>query len=305
MTDVDPSRPAAQDHAARWGAYTYFAFAGLALATLLLGYFLARFNKEFEIRFGTDGQFVINVEAGEDLSQILDEAFAKQSSSTENLLSDRGYYSLQGIKLVDALERLNVDLPENAEVTKGIRELLWMQRGPFQPPGSLSGADERLFAALVELEQESRDQAKSNRLLALLWRSSLEQTGFFRPRVFKAEIRSSLAGRAVSANTKEIYACPGNVLVGKTVTIVGHSQAEFRQISGKVADDPFRFPCPDDGASLDALLGGAALKIGLDPITFAELADPTNRLGALPAVLDAVFQVRPADITEPIIPIVN
>lgn len=305
MADVNLPEPQAQGHAGRWGAYTYFAFAGVAAATLVAGYMLARLNKEFEIRFGADGEFAIAVQAGDDLSQILDQVFAAKPRYVEALMTLHDYYPLRSANLAVALARIDVTSETDKDVTKGLRELMWMQRGPFQAPGALSGADDRLFAALEQLEEESRLEAKSNRLLALLWQSSIEQKGFFRPRVFRAEVVPVLHGRGVPGGAKEVYACPGNVLVGKSVTIVGSGEGEFVQISGKLSDDPIRFACNDDGASLYELLGGGEFKMGVDPITFAELADPNGNLGTLPEIVEAKFQVQSIDITEPVRPSAN
>ncbi len=301
---VDVTDKGAQRAAGRgFGGLTQIGLAAIAaLAVLAAIYLLSGSGRPFQISLDKEGRFSVEAKPGDNFATILDSAMQTDPRSVEALLGTYNFYKLTSPQLVDAMSRIDAAAPATAEVTHGMRQLLWNLAGPFKPPGTLDGADVRLLDALDDLDPHG-DAAHASRLLAGIWERSLDRTGVFKPRAFKADV--AVVRTADGAGGAAIYACPGSPLVGKLVTMIPEvSKGDLSlQIKGTILQDPFRFGCGgSEGTSLEALLAGKAESLGIDPISYAELATPSTADAGLPPTVAAKFQVSPVDVTQPVLP---
>lgn len=195
---------------------------------------------------------------------------------------------MTGDKLVGALARIDAAAESNRELTAGLRNLLWDLNGPFAPPGTFRGADERLITALDELENVSFESGQASRLIAEIWRLSLNRERLFRQRRFNAEVHQVSGPASTPGALPSIYACPGNQLAGMYATLWTTSSST----TGPLVVDVKHLNCsaPD---SLSALLSGKPAQLGLDATAFTQLFPD----GTTPSdgSLVAYFHVYPRD----------
>jgi hypothetical protein len=271
------------------------ALAVVAAAVLAAIFLLARTDRPFEITIDREGKFSVEARQGDNFADILKAAIEKDPATVEALLSTHGYYNVKSPRLVDALARLDAAAAANQEVTAGLRRMLWDLAGPFKRPGTLAGADERLIGALDELEEVAGGTSK---LFAGIWERSLERTGLFRPRSFNAEVTRLWGGPAAPPGQVFVYACPGNELVGKQMTLWTEGE-RAGAVTGLIVDDLQRFDCGNAGRTVEELLAGQPARLGLDGTAFAGLLGATTS-EALPPRVEAKFRVHPKELTAAI-----
>ena len=245
----------------------------------------------------TSGGVKFTQKPQDNFSDILAKAIEADEETVEVLLSEHGFYNITSTRLVDAIGRIDAAAEENKKVTQGLREVLWDLNGPFQRPGTLTGADERLIGALEELEEVLRESGETSRLLAELWRRSLNRTSVFRPRSFHAVVKQ-ISGEPESLNPEApptIYACPGSAFVGKEMSI-WIPEGEGGLVTGFVVEEVTKFDCDSSKRSLQQLLAGQPADLALDRNTFSILAGQSETEDTLPSVLEAKFSVQPQDL---------
>jgi hypothetical protein len=270
------------------------AFGVAALALLAAIWLLTRTDRPFEISLDKEGKVTIEARSGDSFAMILDSMLGKDLGSVEGALNARGFYRLSSPQLVDALARIDTAAPPNAGVTQGMRELLWNLAGPFKRPGTFAGADERLIGALEELETHP-----TSKLFAGIWERSLERTSIFRPRSFGADVMRLSGGPAAPPGEVFVYACPGNELVGKRMTLWTEG-APSGALTGLIVDDLQRFDCGNAGKAVEELLAGQPAQLALDRASFAVLfgdSDPAM----VPRSVAAKFRVHPKELTAAVV----
>ena len=247
----------------------------------------------FRFSLDKEGKFTVEARAGDNFATILASAIEKDPRTVEALLGTYDFYKLTSPELVDALARLDAAAPPNAAVTHGMRELLWNLAGPFERPGTLVGADERLIGALDELEATPGGTSK---LFAGIWQRSLDRTGLFRPRSFNAEVVRLWGGAAAPPGQVFVYSCPGNVLVGKQTTLWTEGE-RAGAVTGLIVDDLQRFDCGNAGKTVEEMLAGQPARLAVDGATFGNLLGATDASAALPPRIEAKFRVHPKELT--------
>jgi hypothetical protein len=232
-------------------------------------------DRPFEIVVDRNSGVSIKAHAGEGIEALIDRAFEESAASVGGVLANRGFYKLHSDNMITALELTEPDtLPEST--LRRYRKLLGDFEGPFRRPGTLLESDGRLLSAIEDLEAQVRASRTTNQLIADLWQESLDQQGIFRPRLIRARI--VLLSTPVNADPDRypaLFACPGNPIKDRLVTIGAPTDAEgnllpatSQKLDGVVRDDPFlsqQLGCSgDDPKDLSALLMGEPMVLGLD-----------------------------------------
>jgi hypothetical protein len=248
----------------------------------------------------TSGGVKFNQKPQDNFSDILAKAIEADPANVEVILSEHDYFNIKSTRLVDAVARIDAAAKENRAVTQGLREVLWDLNGPFQRPGTLTGADERLIGALEELEEVLRESGETSRLLAALWKKSLNRTGVFRPRSFEAEVKllssDSVADPATDDEAPpKIYACPGSEFIGKEMSIwIPDGQGGL--VLGYVVEEVTKFDCGISKRNLQQLLAGQSAHLALDKDAFSALLGRVEHEDALPESVHAKFSVQPQNL---------
>ena len=156
-----PDKAAAAAPGRGFGGLTQLgAVAIVAVAVLVAIYLLSGSGRPFQISLDKEGRFSVEAKPGDNFATILAAALKEDPQTVEALLAGNSFYKITSPQLVDAISRIDAKADATAEVTHGMRELLWNLAGPFQPPGTLDGADERLINALEDARQHARRRAE-------------------------------------------------------------------------------------------------------------------------------------------------
>ncbi len=287
------------DKAAAGGGMAKLAIvAVIAVAVLGAVWILAGRGGPFRISVDKTGSVVVEAQQGDDFGKILGSALDKDRKTVEALLNANGFFSIADPELVTRIESIKPGEEATAEVTSGIRRLLFNLEGPFQRPGTLVGADGRLLDALDDLDSTPGAQATSP-LLAGLWQRSLDRTGVFRPRSFNADVKLLFVGPAAPGQPV-IYACPGSEFVGKDATVWTGGETPGA-VTGLIVADLQRFDCPDADRSLEELLAGQPARLALDGATYRGLFGQPDPGVTLPPHVAAKFRVHPKDLTAALV----
>ena len=272
-------------------------------------YLLQGTGQGFSLDFG-DGKASLEVSSQDSLESIVQRALEKDRDLATGDLAQLGFHSLESVTLADALRTMKSEDEQSAKVARAIRTVMWNLEGPFAPPLTFAGADDRVATALDDLEAALRERGEANALLAELLRRSLKREKLFRTRSFAVDLEIAPGDKAETPyGWSKFFICAGSELVGANVTLWarGPSLPEgFVELPGVLADDdPIRNDCAEP-RKLEDLLAGASEKLALDRETFAELVgdaeigpDELNALGVKITVhprgtYDAAFLV-----TEP------
>jgi hypothetical protein len=274
------------------------AVAVVALAVLAAVWILAGSGGPFRISVDKGGSVVIEAKPGDDFASILSTALEKDPATVESLLNGKGFFSISDPDLVTSIEALQPGEAATAQVTLGIRKLLFNLEGPFQRPLTLVGADGRLLDALDDLDKTPGGQGTSA-LLAGLWQRSNDRTGVFRPRSFNADVKLLFGGPPGTTGRPAVFACPGSEFVGKDATVWTEGE-EPGAVTGVVVEDVQRFDCDGD-QSIEDLLGGRQARLGLDAATYRNLFGKPDPGTTLPPHVAAKFRVHPKDLTATLV----
>jgi hypothetical protein len=273
------------------------AVAVVALAVLAAVRMLSGNGQPFNISLDKEGRFSIEAKPGEDFAALFATALEKDPGTVAEILSGKGFFSVEDPDLVTRIEALQPGEPETAQVTLGIQKLLFNLEGPFQRPGTLVGADGRLLDALDDLDRAGGEG--SSALLAGLWQRSNDRTGVFRPRSFNADVRMLFGSTAGSFGQPVVFACPGSEFVGKDATIWTEGD-DIGAVTGRVVEDVQRFDCDGDQSIAD-LLAGRQARLGLDAATYRTLFGKPDPGVTLPPHVGAKFRVHPKNLTAAVV----
>jgi hypothetical protein len=273
-------------------SWSYVAAVAIAaVAAVVVIWRLTGTDRPFTFALDNEGKFTVTAEAGDDFDAIIDRAIEENPALVEAVLSNHDYYSVNSVRLVDALERLGA-AEEPGDVTLGIRKLLWNLDGPFRGPGTLAMADERFMRALEELDRPVNEPGDKSRLIIELWQRGLERESPLGVRTFRASVVP--VRPAGEPNGQFVFLCPGTGLGSKAVTLW---TTRGGLITGVLAEDNRRLPCTTLRVALDRLFAGDPLTLGVDPATYQALADPQRSGEPLPEKVEALFEVQPAKLT--------
>lgn len=260
-----------------------------AVFALGVVYLLQGTGQGFKLAYG-DGKASVEVSSADSLESIVQRALEQNRELATGDLAQLGFHSLESVTLADALRTMKGDDEQSAKVARAIRTVMWNLEGPFAPPLTFAGADDRVATALDDLEAALRERGEANALLAELLRRSLKREKLFRTRNFAVELTIAPGGKAdTDYGWPKFFICAGSELVGSNVTLwaTGPSLPDgFVELPGVLADDePVRNDCAEP-RTLEDLLAGASEKLALDRQTFAQLVggaeigpDELNALG--------------------------
>ena len=205
------------------------------------------------------------------LAGVLDQSLQVDSAATEAILESRGFYRLSSDGLWSELANIDPMSSDGEVITLRLGRMLANLEGPFQLPGTLQHADEKLIQALHELDKAMVGDQEANALVVSLWEQILDQRGAFRQRAFPADIRivgetSNLGGM--------VFACPGGSLVsGRIVDVFTEYGTSIR---GEIAHDPALFHCETPAATARRMLtGNVAIPLGVSRLAYSRLYPTT------------------------------
>ena len=221
------------------------------------------------------------------------------------LLQAKGFYHIASQDLIDAIRRFEfaafdpdreVAEAKAARLRSELLEMMGRLEGPFELPGTLSGATGDFIGALEELDAALRERREVGDLLAVMWERSLKHQPPFTQHWLRAEVEVLPEGDGPAGR---ILACPQNdVLDGKYVQLVplvpGSGQVELR-----VEHDRGLFACDQRPAMMvPEMLAGEPVRLAISAETARDLI-MTGREG--PMIHDrfeAEFQPRPAHLAS-------
>ncbi|MCG7521733.1 hypothetical protein [Ruegeria sp. Ofav3-42] len=244
-------------------------------------------GKDVTVKVSKDGTIVFDARDGQSLTQLLDIGFeaveptpdddadsiAQKTSDMRALtrtLRSHGYYALDDTALADQIRVLDKDHPLSVR----LRDVLYDLEGPFSLPGTLRGADSRMWQAIADLydglKAEPHDDSQ---LFATLYTNFIEQETVFSP--FKHEVKAEgvLLPQTDGNGKPMVFTCPDSFLKqGITVLVksAGGSSNIMRQFRlnqnavfhSCAARTPFEF------------LSGSEMKLGLNRAAFDQLFPP-------------------------------
>lgn len=267
----------------------------VAVATYFVVTDLAEMNKNFDVVLDKEGKIAIAVSADDSFADILSAAIARDSETVEAILAAKQYYRLTSTQLVDELRKFDAAHSETQEVSRGLRRLLWDLQGPFSPPGTLRGADERMIRALDDLDEALSGAQEASTLLTELWRLSLERKGVFKPRLFHASIEIVPAISVAGGWTGTVLACPGSMLVGRMLFVRTRGSMKV-----EVSHNPSLFNCDPPALTASQMLAGGQVRLGLSEDVFRKLVDPDGLAGIGDGRNTASFEIYPRGLAAQI-----
>ncbi|WP_170418218.1 hypothetical protein [Ruegeria atlantica] len=249
--------------------------------------FALKTGKDVTVKVSKNGTIELDARDGQSLTQLLDNGFEAVKTTPEDdeettarklsemralrrTLKSHGYYALNDSELVHKIRGLEKDDSLSVE----LREVLYDLEGPFSLPGTLRGADSRMWQAIADLYEgikaEPRDDSQ---LFATLYTKFIQQETVFSP--FKHEVTAEgVLLHDTNADDKPMmFTCPDSFLKqGITVLVkpVGGSSNIMRQFTVQqnamfhacAARTPFEF------------LSGSEMKLGLNRVAFDQLFPP-------------------------------
>lgn len=260
----------------------------VAVAAYFLVTDLAKMNKDVEVLLDKEGKVAITVRADDSFADVLKNAIAKDSGTVEAILAGNQYYSLTSAQLVDELRKFDASQSETQEVSEALRRLLWDLQGPFSPPGTLRGADERMIRALDDLDEALQEAKEASVLLTELWRLSLERKGVFKPRLFHASIEVIPGIPTEDTRIESVLACPGSMLVGRVLFIQTRGSMKV-----EVSHNASLFHCDPPAFTAAQMLAGGRVRLGLSESAFRKLVDPDGQAGIGDGRNTASFEIYP------------
>lgn len=278
MTATDPA-PRPSDKTSPPMRGVVLAAAVVALAGLAAAYSSGRGLSvkigDYALEFGADAE----------MGAVLDAAMRARPDDFAALLAARGFHLITSPGFVDALARIDAAKADAADVTQGVRRLLWNLEGPFSGAGVLSEADVRFISALEDVDRQATREP-GGAVIIELWQRSLERRSPLPLRLFEAKVVPVRAGEP-----GVVYFCPpgDGRLDGKHASIFRKDADEILE-GALVADDRRRLDCPAEGVSVRDLFAGRAMTLGVDPARYAAFAGGA----AAGAGVAATFEVQPS-----------
>ena len=221
------------------------------------------------------------------------------------LLQAKGFYHIASQDLIDAIRRFEfaafdpdreVAEAKAARLRSELLEMMGRLEGPFELPGTLSGATGDFIGALEELDAALRERREVGDLLAVMWERSLKHQPPFTQHWLRAEVEVLPEGDGPAGR---ILACPQNdVLDGKYVQLVplvpGSGQVELR-----VEHDRGLFACDQHPAMMvPEMLAGEPVRLAISAETARDLIMAGREGPMIHDRFEAEFQPRPAHLAS-------
>ncbi len=260
----------------------------IALALILAGvvaYAIVNGNN-VNVLISKDGKMEFTANRGQSLIELLhegldqvepaegdtDEELNRKASEKMKLagaLRTRGYYNIHDRSLGDAIRDLNKEDPLSEE----LRSVLYNLEGPFALPGTLRGADSRMWLAISDLyDGLTAEPSNDSQLFATLYTNFIQQETIFSP--FKHVVAATAEMRGEDeTGVPQVYSCPDSFLTPGTIVLVrplGNTSNIMEQFT--VRKDPLRHPCT--ATSPFEVLSGSKLKLGFNKAAFDQLFPP-------------------------------
>lgn len=250
----------------------------VAIVALLVGagvtYVLAVMGSGGKVAISKGG-VSIEVAADDNFISLLDKALEKDNEAVTAALASRRFYHMASDEFLSELAGIKPSDQHWKRVSDGMRRMLANLEGPFQLPGTLSQADEKLMQAFEDLEGAVSEAKEASALLATLWERNLEQRGVFRQRVFPANIRII---EHAPENQQVIFACTGGGLVGGRIIDVFTEKGS--SLRGEIYIDPSYFDCAEPAVSVrEMLTEKVPISLGMNIKAFKTLYPDADLLG--------------------------
>ncbi|CUH46741.1 hypothetical protein [Ruegeria atlantica] len=259
----------------------------LSVALAVVAVFALKSGKDVTVKVSKNGTIELDAREGQSLTQLLDKGFEAVEASPEDsaettarklsdmraltrTLKSHGYYALNDSDLVHEIRGLEKEDPLSA----GLRDVLYDLEGPFSLPGTLRGADSRMWQAIADLYEGIKSEPRGDsQLFATLYTNFIQQETVFSP--FKHEVTAEgvLLHDANGTEKPMVYTCPDSFLKpGITVLIkpTGGSSNIMRQFT--VRQDPVFHACA--ARTPFEFLSGSEMKLGLNRVAFDQLFPP-------------------------------
>ncbi|WP_170428417.1 hypothetical protein [Ruegeria arenilitoris] len=244
-------------------------------------------GKDVTVKVSKNGTIELDAREGQSLTQLLDNGFeavkpsdddspetkARKNSDMRALtrtLQSHGYYALNDSALADRIRVLEKDHSLSVQ----LRDVLYDLEGPFSLPGTLRGADSRMWQAIADLYEGIKSEPLGDsQLFATLYTNFIDQETVFSP--FKHEVKAEgeLLHDTNETNTPMVFTCPDSFLKqGITVLIkpVGGSSNIMRQFT--VQQNAMFHSCA--ARTPFETLSGSQMKLGLNRAAFDQLFPP-------------------------------
>lgn len=273
------------------------SLAILAVVALAGVYAIYQAQSGGEIALSQDG-VTIHFDSGDTLADLIDRAMVDEESRRDvaTLLAPHDFYHIQDVRWTNRLREIEV----KPEVSKSVRELLYDLKGPFAPPGTLAGADDRLYAALTELDdvlktfEPDKADAPANPFFTKIWVDQLDRQGVFSDRLFRATVTMVEAPHEHQQGRHIIYVCAGSDLRDRNVTLsLNEPNRPPSIISAVTKVNSLRFDCNKATQTMPHFLARETVLMGLAREGFAQFFGPGGEEVPLPARVQSKFQVAP------------
>ncbi|WP_159090082.1 hypothetical protein [Ruegeria sp. Alg231-54] len=259
----------------------------MSVALAVVAVFALKSGKDVTVKVSKNGTIELDAREGQSLTQLLDKGFeaveltseddaatkARKKSEMRALtrtLQSHGYYALDDSALAHRIRGLDKDHILSAQ----LRDVLYDLEGPFKLPGTLRGADSRLWQAIADLydgiKAEPHDDSQ---LFATLYTNFIEQDTVFSPYKHQITAEGVLLHDTDESDKPMVFTCPDSLLKqGITVLVkpTGGSSNNMRQFT--VQQDAVFHAC--SAVTPLEFLSGSKVKLGLNRAAFDLLFPP-------------------------------
>lgn len=298
----DETKPSADEGGSGRPLTVLGSLAILAVVALAALYALVQTGQGGGLEI-TRGGVKVEFERGDSLADVIDRALEDPAQRGElaRVLAPHDFYHIQDVRWTNRLREIDAE----PGVRDSLLQLLYDLDGPFSLPGTFALADDRLYAAVVELDDKLKafepdtPNASANAFFATIWRDQLNQDGVFQPRSFRANVINLEAPHAIEHGRHVVYVCPGSELEGRNLTLVlSEPDRPTLAIPALARVDLVRLDCGDTREGIMRYLARQTARMGLARDGFARLYGEVAEGATLPQRATARFQVAPLNYAE-------
>ena len=222
----------------------------------------------------------------------------------ETALREKGFHHIGSKGLIEAMRDFDVKTfnsrdseqaaKDAARLRGALLEMMGRLEGPFELPGTLSGATADFIGALEELDDALQERREVSDLMRAIWEKRLEYAKPFGSVWLRADLEVWPDGEGADGRA---LACPLNKwLKGRYIQLLtGDGSVEIL-----AQHDPRAFPCNGREAPPSrSLLKGDPVRLAISETTARQLIapDPAQQ-GPLPAAFEAELDLRPANLVS-------
>ncbi len=238
----------------------------LSVALAVVAVFALKSGKDVTVKVSKNGTIELDAREGQSLTQLLDKGFeavevtseddaatkARKKSEMRALtrtLQSHGYYALDDSALAHRIRGLDKDHILSAQ----LRDVLYDLEGPFKLPGTLRGADSRMWQAIADLYDGIKAECS--------------------PYKHQITAEGVLLHDTDESDKPMVFTCPDSLLKqGITVLVkpTGGSSNNMRQFT--VQQDAVFHAC--SAVTPLEFLSGSKVKLGLNRAAFDLLFPP-------------------------------